>query len=161
METRKITIEIKSKQGTTPPADPQKPKESEDKATPYAKESVGRSVVINQALEMAKRSVLQTAEAMKQRYFALADDYIGERNYNQAKAIIEKTVGLGTAVIGGAQIGGWAGAIIGMGGWAMNNAIQIITTQSMARISIANGNYERDFAQMRAGLYDGGRGTEN
>lgn len=103
------------------------------------------------------------------RYFRLSEDYKSQNylnnvmgNINRAKSVLNSTL---TGAIGGAKVGGVPGAIGGVilgaatsaitqGLEYRNQTIEFKTALNATRIETA-------FRAERAGLYDGGKGTEN
>ena len=102
------------------------------------------------------------------RYFKLSEDYKSQNYLSNVMNNINRTKGLATSVVGGTMTGAKAGpwgAVIG----AVVGGISNIGTQLISwNDKIANFNssmnatrVETNFRAKRAGLYDGGKGTEN
>lgn len=130
----------------------------EDKFTYFGKE-IAQGVVSN-----AETAVTLTLN----RYFRLSEDYRNENylmNISQDISIVKSIAGstIGGA-IGGSKfgpIGAVAGGVIGGTSSALNAVINWQNTKANFYATINATNTEQDFRAKRAGLYDGGRGTEN
>lgn len=130
----------------------------EDKFTYFGKE-IAQGVVSN-----AETAVTLTLN----RYFRLSEDYRSENylmNLNQdisiAKSIAGSTI---SGAIGGSKfgpVGAVVGAGIGGGSAALNAVLNWQNTKANFYATINATNTEQEFRAKRAGLYDGGRGTEN
>ena len=122
--------------------------------------------------EVAK-NVIGTMEVVAttsiNRYFRLSEDYKGQNylnnimgNINRAKQFASGTIAGAAA---GAKVGGGIGAIAGaaLGGTTtfVKQAIQFQNTVMEFKNSLNATRIETAFRAERAGLYDGGKGTEN
>lgn len=121
--------------------------------------------------EIAQGVVSNTETAVTltlNRYFRLSEDYKNENylmNISQDISIVKSIAGstLGGAIAGAkfGPVGAVAGAVIGGGSTALNAVINWQNTKANFYATINATNTEQDFRAKRAGLYDGGRGTEN
>lgn len=130
----------------------------EDKFTYFGKE-IAQGVISN-----AETAVTLTLN----RYFRLSEDYRSENylmNLNQDISIVKSIAGSTiSGAIGGSKfgpVGAVVGAGIGGGSAALNAVLNWQNTKANFYATINATNTEQDFRAKRAGLYDGGRGTEN
>ena len=68
------------------------------------------------------------------------------------------------AIIGAKAGGGWgavAGAVVGAGVFAGNTVLNSIQAHDNEKISISTMNINSKYQQVRLGLVDDGRGTQN
>lgn len=165
-DERKIVVEISLKQ------DEDTIKNVTDNENEETKDTdsniLMKNIIVNQAYNLAKDTLIRAVDVGITRNLALREDYIGENIYNNAKVTINKVSNLATSVIGGAVTGGQAGvggaiagAIIGFAGWGIGEAFSINERQSNYARTLNASRYGSDFMQTRAGLINGGRGTEN
>lgn len=127
------------------------------------------------AMLWVKESVKYTTELLGKaiplelnRYFKLSEDYKSQNYLNNTIANIGKIKSFAGATISGAMTGsiiGPVGAVIGAISGAANNiatqAIQWNNTVANFNASMNATRVETNFRAKRAGLYDGGKGTEN
>ena len=102
------------------------------------------------------------------RYFRLSEDYKSEYYLNNIMSNINRTKSFGMSVAGGGIAGskfGPVGAVAGMAISGATNAFnQYISYQNQIASyeqSLNATRVETSFKAQRAGLYDGGKGTEN
>lgn len=103
------------------------------------------------------------------RYYRMSEDYIGQNYLNNVMSNINRTKQFAGSVLagamGGAKVGGALGAIAGgaLGGTTnlINQAISYNNTIIEYKTSLNATRIETSFRAERAGLYDGGKGTEN
>lgn len=131
-------------------------------------QTLGKSVLINQAYQQAKKAVVSAVDMSLNRYYSMKEDYLSQTNYSNIMTSINKVSSAGTAIIGGAiagaelgPYGAVAGALIGSVGWGITEAISYQQRMSNAYQSLNTNNYSTNFGQVRAGLVNGGKGTEN
>lgn len=178
-DTRKITIEIKSENNSTPNNQAKNEKSSDGSLTKtletllhpiqsIEKATLGKNVLVYQAYNQAKSQVATSIEITLNKRFTLKEDYMAQNTYNVIKSEISKTTSAYASVIGGAIIGsklGGVGAIIGGAiggiGYGISSVISYQNTLSSYNQSLNASNYAISFARTRAGLTNGGRGTEN
>ena len=170
-ETRKITIEIITKEGsdTTPKPVGVQPEntESKEKASSEGKMLL-KSVILNQGYNTAKRLIVQGVEANINNYLALSEDYMAENTYNLVKTTISKATGFTSSIISGAtagSVGGVAGAVVGgiIGGvgYGVSEVIGYQSRMSGYYRALNSSAIEKDYFSRKSGLYDNGKGTEN
>lgn len=115
-----------------------------------------------------KRSVSQVARTAYNRYTTLSEDYkVGDR-YSVITNNVGKAVSLGESAYMGAMIGSVAGpagtlvgAVIGVGSTLISHTISHYDKLSDYYSQLNMNDHRTEFGRVRAGLIDGGRGTEN
>ena len=154
----KIKIEYDDKSGNDPKSPVSKitPKQVDKDSS-----NVLKSVVVHQAVDVAKNLIVQSLNGTANRYFSMKEDYISENIYNATMSTLGKTVKIGTAIVGGYAIGNVAGAIIGGVGAIVSEGVSLYNKYSNYYSTLNASNMNVDFARTRAGLIDNGRGTEN
>ena len=122
--------------------------------------------------EMAK-NFINTMEIVTtttvNRYFQLSEDYKGQNYLNNVMGNISRIKQFGTSTIagaiGGAKVGGAAGLVLGatIGGTTtfIKHAVEYQNNIKQFKMSLNATRIETAFRAERAGLYDGGKGTEN
>lgn len=103
------------------------------------------------------------------RYFRMSEDYVAQNNLNNVMGNINRAKQLAgstlSGAMSGAQVGGAPGAIIGatIGGVSAvaNQVISYNNTIIEYKTALNATNIEKSFRAERAGLYDGGKDTEN
>lgn len=171
-ETRKITIELiqRNEYDAVPSPTPVTPEANNDTQTKVSSEGkmLLKSVILNQGYNTAKRLIIQGVESGLSNYFALSEDYLAENTYNNVKTSISKVTGFASSVLGGMTAGGMAGpvgagvgAVIGAVGWGTSEFFSYSTRMSSYYRNLNASNIERDYFSRRAGLVNGGKGTEN
>ena len=118
------------------------------------------AVLANQAFEQAKSLVKNATSFYVNRQLTLKENYIAERNLQNALNSINKGVGLVTAVAGGFALGNIGGAIVGGVGWAANEGLNQFKRYDTAYRELNTENINLAFNRTRAGLI-GESGTEN
>ena len=178
-DTRKVTIEIIGKSTDTGNNQAEKPVDANGQLNKdltalmhpiktLESKLLGKSVLINQAYQQAKNSIINAVDWAHNRYFSLKENYLGQTTYNNIMTSIHKVSNFGTSTIGGAIVGAElgpagavTGAVIGAVGWGVNEFMSYQQKMSTAYQSLNASNYSTNFAQVRSGLINGGRGTEN
>lgn len=178
-DTRKITIDIISK--TTSAGNNQAEKATESTGEVKSdlttllhpiktaeSNTLGKNILVYQAYQQAKKAIVTSVNATFTRYYSLSEDYIGENNYKNTMTAISKVTGFGTSVIGGAiagsqlgVVGAVAGAVIGAVGYGVTEYLSYNSKISSYYQNLNATNYQTSFQQTRAGLTNGGKGTEN
>ena len=132
------------------------------------KHLLGKSVLLNQAYNVAKSGVKQSIDLSLNRYFNMKENYIGQTDYNNFMRGINVVSSVGTSIIGGAMLGSKlgiggaiAGATIGGIGAGINLAISYQGRLSNYYSSLNASNISLQYGRERAGLVDGSKGTEN
>lgn len=118
------------------------------------------AVLANQAYEQAKALAKNAVGFYINRQLTLKEDYMNERNLQNALTTINKGVGFATAIAGGFALGGLAGAIISSIGFIGNEGINQFKRYDTAYRELTTNNINLAFARTRAGL-NGETGTEN
>lgn len=130
---------------------------------------LGKSVLLNQAYGVAKSGIKQGINLTMNRYFAMKEDYINQTNFDNFMTGVSKVANMGSSIIGGAivgsKVGGIAGAVaggtIGAIGFGVSEYLGYQGRMSSYYQQLNASNYQTGFARTRAGLTDGGRGTDN
>lgn len=173
-DVRKITIEILQKEdgggANVPTPQGQDTTENIERTSPQ-KESSGllKNFIFNQAMQNAKQMTIRSIEASIDHYLSLSEDYMAENVMAIAKGCINHLSNAGSSIIGtamaGATVGGVygaiAGAVIGTISFGVNEVITYQTKMSSFYRNLNASNINIDYARRRAGLTDGGKGTEN
>lgn len=111
----------------------------------------------------------KTASLSVNRYFQLSEDYKGQNYLNNIMANINRAKSLGSSVLNGAESGALVGGAAGAAAGAVISGTFNLLNQSIDyqnrvwnyEVSLNATRSETTFKAKRAGLYDGGRGTEN
>lgn len=166
-EARKIIIEIMDSDGKTKEGNK---KNDTDKALEkmlhpiktLEKSTLGKNVLVNQAYQQIKASTSQTINLTLNRYFNMKEDYLNETTFNNVKNTFSRITNLAASTIAGAMYGGGIpGAVIGFVGGVISDTVQYQSRLSGYYSQLNATNYQTGFNRIRAGLTDGGRGTEN
>lgn len=169
-EVRKITIEIVEKisgGGGDGEETNKKKKKTEEEKKAEARQKAWKQIGKN-AFETAKQVVISGVENSLNRYYSLTENYMAQTTYANAKKAISAGISLGSSLIGAAKVGMAAGPV-GVGAsvviagvaWGFSQWVSNQNRMSSYYQSLNASNYQSDFSQIRAGLIDGGRGTEN
>lgn len=173
-DTRDIQINIILKQKTSgrgggsdkipKPDTPQVVDDTQDKN----KNSAWQTVILSQAANSTFKLVKEAGMYSINRYFNLTEDYMNENDFKNATQAITKTLSFGGSIYMGAKlgavggpVGAFIGATISTATWLVSDGIAKAKKWQTARLTQSNANYESYFAQVRAGLVDGSRGTMN
>lgn len=105
--------------------------------------------------------VSQAVRSETNRYFTLREDYLSQKTLENQKVALGKVGGFLTSVIGGAMVGGVVGGFAGFGYWGVSEVLNIRNTESNYYQQLNTANFQTSFSQVRAGLVNNGRGTEN
>lgn len=168
-EVRKIVVELRDgEQTTTPKQEPSPKKEANNKNVTNESMILAKSVLLNQAVNTAKRMVISGVTQSINRYLTLTEDYLAEETYHNAMNTISKATTLGGSLYIGAKVGsalGIGGAVVGMGiatvGFVGSNMLNYQAQMSAYHRQINASNINRAYGMKRAGLVDGGKGTDN
>lgn len=164
METRKIVIEIVSKDATTKSQkiiDKVQKTDTTETIETVKEGTLVSSVVVNQAFNQVKGLVKNASLYYMNKHFTLKENYLMQRNVDNALTSINKVVSFGITVAGGFALGNVAGAAVAAVGWAANEAFTIFKRQDQTMMGLNTTNIQTAFQQTRAGLSDGSRGTQN
>ena len=132
----------------------------------FAGSSVRKQAIATLA-QQAMNIIEQSIEYGVTRHLNLTEDYIAQNNYNKIKSIYSLTKGAASAVASGISMGAAfgpaglaAGMTIGLANWGINTTIQQSQRYSEYYQQLNATNFNTQYNQKRAGLYDGSRGTE-
>lgn len=164
-EVRKITIEIvEGSGGGDGGGDDEEKKKKKKKKTEEEKFLDAAKHIGQEFLNVIQTNVEQSL----QRHFTLTENYMSQNIYNNAKKSISMVMNGAASIASMAKIGGLLGPV-GAGFGAVAGAALFIAQQhenyqtrmSSYYQSLNASNYQSDFSQVRAGLIDGSKGTEN
>ena len=120
------------------------------------------------ALSQTINSLEQTVDLSVNRYFNMSENYVAQTAYGNIKKGIGMVSSLTTSVMSGVTMGsafGPVGMLIGgalsVGAWGLNQYQQYLDRMNSYYTALNETNFGTSWARQRAGLYDGGRGTEN
>lgn len=121
--------------------------------------------------EIAQSVISTTTTAVSlslNRYFRLSEDYKSENYLNNISQNVSTVMSIAESTIGGAiagskfgPVGAVAGGVISGSSSALNAVLNWENTKANFYATLNATNTEQEFRAKRAGLYDGGRGTEN
>lgn len=119
--------------------------------------------------EQGAKTVLTLLDHDVTRHLSLTEDYLSQNTYNMVKSqynLFKGAVGgVLTGAASGAMAGGIPGAILGAVGGALNFGVNTVISQnqrySQYYQQLNATNFNTQYNEKRAGLYDGSRGTEN
>lgn len=125
--------------------------------------------LIKESADNALQLVTEATSLTLGRYFKLSEDYKNQNNLNNVMSNINKVKSFSGSILSGAAMGNaivpGAGAVVGaVIGGATNVAKQVIEWEDKKANFASSMNatrVETSFRAKRAGLYDGGKGTEN
>lgn len=115
------------------------------------------SYLFNQSLN----SIKQDANLALTRYFNLSENYLAQNDYQNIMTTINKASSFASAAGAGLFVAGPIGAAIGVGAWGVGELISYQSRMSEYYRNLNAINFGTAWGQERAGLYDGGKGTEN
>lgn len=114
------------------------------------------------------KSVTRAAKSEINRYYTLREDYLSQRTIENVNVALNKVQTLGSSILSGASAGSFGGpvtsavgAVAGAGFWTINELIGMRSAGSNYYQQLNSANFQASFSQVRAGLIDNGRGTEN
>lgn len=127
-----------------------------------------QTLVFSQAFDDVKNQIKDVGLYSLNRYFDLTEDYMNENTLKNTTTAIKKTISFGTAIYTGFKLGStggawgsFVGASVIAATWIVSDSIGKMKKWQTARLNQSNANYESGYAQVRAGLIDGSRGTMN
>ena len=164
METRKIVIEIVSKEATTKSQkiiDKVQKRETTETIETIKEGTLVSSLVVNQAFTQVKGLVKNAALYYMNKHFTLKENYLMQRNVDNALTTINKVASFGTSVAGGFLLGSVPGAAVAAVGWVANEAFTVFKRQDQTMMGLNTTNIQTAFQRTRAGLSNGSRGTQN
>lgn len=173
-DLRKIVIEVVEKQAganktpdkpapspSTPnqpdaPADPESEKHPNDKLDNYRNRAF-----LMYMFRQGKNAVVSSVSLSLNRRFAVYENYIGQTNFQNAMTAISKMGSAVGSAVGAGLFFGPAGVAVSLASTFVSEIIQVTARMNTAyrQLNITNANTA--YAASRAGLVDGGKGTEN
>lgn len=162
-ETRAITITIRTKGEGKPskPSEPSKPEEKNQEAKSETKSAAQNlsSWLVHKALNEAESQLKSAVDYEFSMYYSTHDDYIGQRNYEIAKANINLAVSVGTSLYSGAamgaSVGGPVGAAVGLAASAVSTGVNLALQYSRAmeqqQLKINQMNAQLSYTRQRSG----------
>ena len=161
-EVRAITITIKgeSADGSKKNPDAPKPEEENAKAKETTKSSAQNlsSWLVHRTLSEAESQLKIAAEDEFSKYYTTHDDYIGQRNFEIAKACIGIAVNVGTSMVSGAMVGASAGpvgaaigAVAGATFSGVNLALQYNRAMERQQLTVNQLNAQLQYTRQRSG----------
>lgn len=112
-------------------------------------------------LNNTARMVAGSVEALAKNYYRMNEDYSGENTFQNAKRYVSAGANIATHAVTGFLSGGVAGAVIASGVALSNALIGRQGDIADAYRKLREDNYDDYYLGVRAGLIDGGRGTDN
>jgi|GEM_PF-4776730 len=166
-----ITIEIIDNnidREESTPAQQAQHKESKAKKTSTKKEKSSVSVIGMYAFNNVKNELVSTVTSTLNRQITLNENYLAQNNLNIAKKSVSLVSGLASSVYAGikiGEVGGTTGIAVGVAiaatTWGMSQYISYQNRMSSYYQQLNSNNFNTEFSQVRAGLINNGRGTEN
>lgn len=166
-----ITIEIIDNnidREESTPAQQAQHKEPKAKKTSTKKEKSSVSVIGMYAFNNVKNELVSTVTSTLNRQITLNENYLAQNNLNIAKKSVSLVSGLASSVYAGikiGKIGGTTGIAVGVAiaatTWGMSQYISYQNRMSSYYQQLNSNNFNTEFSQVRAGLINNGRGTEN
>lgn len=138
------------------PADPESEKHPNDKLEGYR----NRAFLLYM-LNQGKNAVASSVSLAMNRRFAVYEDYIGQTNFQNAVTAVSKMGSAVGSAVGAGLFFGPAGVAVSLASTFVSEIIQVTARMNTAyrQLNITNANTA--YAASRAGLVDGGKGTEN
>ena len=166
-EIKRIVIEIKGDGGVEKQSIPERHlKPSQDKKKKPEQKTA--SVIANQSFNTLKNLTKQTANSSISRYLNLSENYLAGSTYQDVNTILSNANNLVSTLNTSLNIGAMGGAIGGAVGLGLGFATFAVSTQLQYLNKLSNyysqlnaANAQTEWGARRAGLFDGGRGTEN
>ena len=151
-ESREPSADADSTENGPTPSGKKKKKQEESKANLFAM-YLGKRV-----LTAIKDDSLYFAG----KYFTATEDYKSQSLVSNASATIDTVMSAGFGIYAGVKvIGGFAGAVAGIAAVGLNLVRQTYKKYEGEAEKIVQNAYGNYFYGVRAGLVDGGHGTEN
>lgn len=158
-EQREIVITIKNETGGSVREESQQVAQGQEINSDLTREVAGISIMANKMFDNAVQMTKNIAMYQIERKFALTDDYIGQRNFNVARATIGLAAGFIQSTASSAAIGATfgpagaiIGAVIGAGIDIAQNVISAAQTIDQQNINIAQINNQLSYSRQRAGF---------
>lgn len=163
-ETRAITITIKTKNKAAPSPSAPKPSKPEEKNAEAKSETKSAaqnlsSWLVHKALNEAEQQLKSAVDYEFSMYYSTHDDYIGQRNFEIARANINMAVKVGTSLYSGvsmaASIGGPIGAAISAAAAVVSTGVDLALQYSRAmeqqQLKIDQMNAQLSYTRQRSG----------
>lgn len=156
-DTREIVITIKKEETKLPSPTEKALGDDKKEETPTGVTSA-MNILANQVYQRMKASVITEAKYQVNRYFSTRDDYIGQRNAQNALTAISHGMALGASVLAGMKVGlvGGAvgmgvGALVGASIYGVSSAVGIYNTLDQQALNVSQRNATLQFSRERAG----------
>lgn len=143
----------------------QHPIQSMEKAT------LGKNVLVYRTYQQAKALLKDTTIYAVRKYFNLTENYKAEQDLNNTLSVLSNLASAGTSILGGAIAGAKvsggnpyvaaAGAVVGFTTWGINTGLNAAKSWDQQHMQLTTMNIQSEFQQVRLGLIDNGRGTQN
>lgn len=146
-----ITIKLEAEETEEVIPKPKRPKEVKNL----------KSVLFNQAFDVAQSLVIQGVQTTFNRYVSLKEDYITEQKVTNTINTINKISQIVTITAAGVKIGGVIGGAIAATGALISEGVSLFNKYSGYYSTLNASNMNLAFNRTRAGLVNNGRGTEN
>ena len=166
-EVRKITIEIVEGEGGGDDGENKKKKKTDEDKTRKRQEQTFKQIG-KKAFNTAYQIISSGVENTLQREYTLTENYMSQTVYANAKNTISMVKDLGHSMVAAVKLGSLGGPVgiaasvgITAAAWTFSHVLSYQNRMSSYYQSLNASNYQSDFSQIRAGLIDGGRGTEN
>lgn len=167
-----ITIEIIDdnidRTDESTPAQQAQNKEPKAKKKSTKKEKSSVNVIGMYAFNNVKNELVSTVTSTLNRQITLNENYLAQNNLNVAKKSLSLVSSLASSIYAGGKvgaIGGPVGSAIGAAiaatTWGMSQYISYQNRMSSYYQQLNSNNFNTEFSQVRAGLINNGRGTEN
>lgn len=159
-----ITIEIIDnnidREESTPAQEEQK-KEPKAKKKSTKKKKSKVSIIGMYAFNNVKNELVSAVTSTLNRQTTLNENYLAQNNLNVMKKSISFAASFTSAIIAGKDAAGAAGIAVAAVAWGANQYISYQNRMSSYYQQLNSNNFNTEFSQVRAGLINNGRGTEN
>lgn len=167
-EIRKITIEILN--SPTVSKDEDEGKKTRDLTSKLSSKGKNKETkskwdavqsFIHYSISNASQVVSTAISTSQSRYFSLSENYIAENNYQNTMTAINRGKSLVSAISAGTITMGPIGGVVAGAGWIASNYFIERNAESSYYQNINATSMQTQFSRVRAGLVNGGKGTEN
>lgn len=142
--------------GSGKPKKPRKPRKTEAE-----KRAEGNRWATFYLLSNTARMVAESVEALAKNYYRMNEDYSGENTFQNAKRYVSTGISIAKTAGSGFLAGGVYGAIAGASIALVHSLVDRQGDIAEAYRKLREDNYDDYYLGVRAGLIDGGRGTDN
>lgn len=159
-----ITIEIIDNnidRDESTPAQQAQNKEPKAKKTSTKKEKSSVNAIGMYAFNNAKNQLVSAVTSTFNRQVTLNENYLAQNNLNVAKKSLGLVTSLASALKTGQDVGGGAGMAVAAVAWGVTQYVSYQNRMSSYYQQLNSNNFNTEFSQVRAGLINNGRGTEN